>query len=69
MKSISLLRTLAKNPFYQLSPEEQEALKQADNQVVSSLDEDLKKKNVVKGTAAVKRIGKIKKHSTDPITE
>jgi ribosomal protein S20 len=69
MKSISLLRTLAKNPFYQLTPDEVEALKQADNQVVSSLDEDLKKKNVAKGTAAVKRIGKIEKHSTDPVTE
>ena len=73
MKNLELLRRLQKNPFYQFSEEEVQALEQADKYdsgvKVSSVEEDLKKNRLTKGNAAAKEIGTFEKHPTDPTTD
>lgn len=68
MKTREQLEKLAKNPFYKLSHEEEEFLTQT-NEIVAEEDPKKKANLVPKGNAAVKRIGKLEKHQTDPVAE
>lgn len=70
MKSISVLRKLAKNPFYQFTEEEKIALMEAEaTEEQELLQIQLKKKKVRNETAIVKASGKVVKHPTGPIKE
>lgn len=70
MKSIDQLQKLAENPFYTMDEEEKQVLNEANaREHYSSVQDENKKKEsqVVLGNAAVKEIGKLHKHATDPI--
>lgn len=72
MKSAEQLEKLSKNPFYKMSNEEKQQLDEAQKQtIVSSVKIDSKKKEsqTSLGSATVKEIGKLEKHSGDPISE
>lgn len=62
MKSTKVLQKLAKNPFYKMTPEEQEQLQNGSESFP-------KAKVSSKGNAAVKSVGKLNKHETDPVAE
>lgn len=67
MKSIKVLQKLAKNPYYQLTPEER---MQLETPQTSGTGEEYPKVNLPsKGNAAVKSVGKLNKHETDPVAE
>jgi hypothetical protein len=66
-KSIELLRQLAKNPYYTLTSEEQLQLAQAESQSNDG-DVTVPKVQSSKGSATVKQIGKLNKHSGDPVS-
>ena len=66
-KSIEQLRQLAKNPYYSLSTEEQLQLAQAESQSNSG-GTPVPKFQSSKGSATVKEIGKLNKHSGDPVS-
>lgn len=65
MKSAKVLQKLAKNPSYKLTQEEQEQL-EAFNRTGQ---ESPKVRVSSKGNAAVKSVGKLNKHETDPVAE
>ena len=69
MKSLRLLQQLAKNPFYTLTPEEEDYLNNPPEP--GTENQGLPKKRLVspRGNAAVKSVGKINKHNTDPVAE
>lgn len=70
MKSITVLRKLAKNPFYQFTEEEKALLIEAEaNEGQEVLQVQLKKKRVQNETAIVKASGKLVKHPTEAIKE
>lgn len=66
MKSITVLRKLAKNPFYQFTEEEKALLIEAEtNEEQEVLQVQLKKKRVRNETVIVKASGKLDKHPTE----
>lgn len=67
MKTIEQLEKLSGNPFYTLTPEEQQRLEES--RAEESLDGDESPKKLTRGNAAVKEIGKLDKHSADPVSE
>ena len=67
-KSIEQLRQLDKNPYYHLSSEEQLRLAQAESQNDSQGATQVPKLQSSKGSATVKEIGKLNKHSGDPVS-
>ncbi len=71
MKSISLLTQLAQNPHYVMTDEERAYLE--NNSIPPEQSETVKKKQSAvipkHGNAAVKEIGKLDKHASDPIAE
>lgn len=73
MKSDEQIIKLSENPFYVLTPQEQQRLEsiKKSGTKVSSVAEDSKKKQsqAVRGNATVKETGKLKKHSSDPVSE
>lgn len=74
MKTIEQLRRLKDNPFYTLTKEEEERLAAADSPKVKKRalkynEPQVKTRTVEKGSAAVKEIGSLNKHETDPVTE
>ena len=69
MKSLKLLQQLAKNPFYTLTPEEQEYLANPPEAGTENIGRPKKTRVSSKGNAAVKSVGKLNKHTTDPVAE
>ena len=67
-KSIEQLRQLAKNPYYNLTSEEQLQLAQAESQSNSGGETPVPKLQSSKGSATVKQIGQLNKHSGDPVS-
>ena len=67
-KSIEQLRQLAKNPYYSLTTEEQLQLAQAESQNDSQGATTVPKVQSSKGSATVKEIGRLNKHSGDPVS-
>lgn len=67
MKSVELLTQLSKNPHYKMTDEEKTLLSQAAEQ--PSGENAKKKAYSSKGNAAVKEIGKLEKHPSDPSVE
>lgn len=69
-KSIEQLRRLATNPYYEMTEAEQLQLAQAESQTNSetSGEESVPKFQSSKGSATVKQIGKLDKHSGDPVS-
>ncbi len=66
-KSIEQLRQLAKNPYYTLTNEEQLQLAQAESQSNDGTTTAPKVQSS-KGSATVKEIGRLNKHSGDPVS-
>ncbi len=65
-KSIEQLRMLADNPYYILTDAEQLRLAQAESQ--NDGEETVPKFQSSKGSATVKQIGQLNKHSGDPVS-
>lgn len=68
MKSIEQLKRLATNPFYTFTEEEQAALAASASEQQAG-GENSSPKFPTKGSAAVKQVGKLDKHTTDPVKE
>ena len=66
-KSIEQLRQLSKNPYYTLTSDEQLRLAQAESQNDSQGATQVPKVQSSKGSATVKEIGQLNKHSGDPV--
>lgn len=69
-KSIEQLRQLAENPYYNMTDAEALQLAQAESQTdsQSSEEEMVPKFQSSKGSATVKQIGQLSKHSGDPVS-
>ena len=65
-KSIEQLRQLRANPYYTLTQEEQEQLARAEAEA-DMLGDDYPKFTSPVGNAPVKEIGRLNKHSGDPV--
>lgn len=69
-KSIEQLRQLSVNPYYHMSDEEKLQLLQAEQQENATTEPDGSPKGFVfRESALVKEIGRLDKHSGDPVVD